>query len=81
MIKKAIIDKRINLKNYKDKPKNKWTLNNLRMALIGNTSMSINYFRLWCEILGLDLELILKDNGTDNINPLPQPIKMNLEDM
>lgn len=81
MIKKAIIDKKINLKNYKDKPKNKWTLNNLRMALNNNTSMSINYFRLWCEILGLDLELILKDNGTDKISPLPHQIKMNLEDM
>lgn len=81
MIKKAIIDKKINLKNYKDKPKNKWTLNNLRMALNNKTSMSINYFRLWCEILGLDLEMVLKDNGTDKISPLPQPIKMNLEDM
>lgn len=77
VIKKAILAKRINLKNYKEKCKSLYDLNNMKSGLTGTTKMTVPYFLKWCEILGLDWDLTIRDNGTDNIAPLKGEINVN----
>lgn len=74
IIKKAILSKQINLKNYRDKCKSLYDLNNLKSGLVGSTKMTVPYFLKWAEILGLDWELTIKDDGTDYISPLRNKI-------
>jgi len=73
-IKKAIIEKRINLKNYKGKFLDNYALNNRKSGLNGPTKMSITNFKTWCEVLGLEWKLELSDNGTDKMNPMKNSI-------
>ena len=42
----------------------------MKQALEKSTKMSVIYFASWMEILGLDFEIIVKDNGQDRIDPL-----------
>ena len=74
IVKKAILDKKINLKNYKDRFTNEYALNNMKSGLSKSTKMTVPNFIKWCEILGLDWEMIIKDNGDDTINPLSEDI-------
>ena len=80
IIKQAIIDKRINLRNYRALFPNDYALNNMKSALKRETKMTVPNFVAWCEILGISWEIVLSDNGKDNINPLPKPIIYNSED-
>ena len=73
-MKKAILDKKINLKNYKDRFTNEYALNNMKSGLSKSTKMTVPNFIKWCEILGLDWEMVIKDNGDDTINPLSETI-------
>jgi hypothetical protein len=73
-IKLALADKQINLKTYADKFKTPHDRTNKMGALTKSTKMSVNYFTDWCEILGLNYELKLFDNGTDLIKPLSYEI-------
>ena len=74
-IKRAIINKKINLKNkYKDKFTNQHQLTNMMSSLKGNTKMSVIYFIYWADLLGLDWNLRLYDNGTDTLNPSTEDI-------
>lgn len=81
MIKEVIIDKKINLANYREKLDNKWLLNNMRMGLSKDTAMSIKYFKLWCELLGINITISAEDNGTDTFRPLNNKVIMTLDDM
>ena len=74
IVKKAILDKKINLKNYKDRFTNEYALNNMKSGLSKSTKMTVPNFIKWCEILGLDWEMVIKDNGDDTINPLSEDI-------
>ena len=71
IIKKIIQEKKINLKNYRHLFDSQYTLNNMKGALEKGTKMTVNYFRAWCEILGVDWEVTVYDNGTDKHSPLP----------
>lgn len=74
IIKKAIIDKKINLKNYKDSFKNQHMLTNLKSALGKSTKMTVTNFKIWCEALGLNWEIVITDSGADKISPLEDDI-------
>jgi hypothetical protein len=74
IVKKAILDKKVNLKNYKDKFPNQYALNNMKSGLNKETKMTVTNFKSWCEILGLEWEMTVRDNGTDRLSPLPESI-------
>jgi len=74
VVKKAILDKKINLKNYKDRFNNEYALNNMKSGLSKSTKMTVPNFIKWCEILGLDWEMTIRDSGEDTINPLSESI-------
>ena len=76
IIKEAIIAKRINLKNYKDKFSDNYSLTNMKSGLSRSTKMTVPNFLKWCEILGLDWKVILSDSGADKYNPLPKEISI-----
>lgn len=76
IVKQAILLKRINLKNYRDRFSNEYALNNMKSGLSKSTKMTVPNFIKWCEILGLDWEMTIRDNGEDTINPLPEEIYM-----
>lgn len=80
IVKKIIIDKKINLKNYKDKFANQYALNNMKSGLNKETKMTVPNFKVWCEILGVDWEMIVRDNGKDKNNPLPEEIRIESKD-
>lgn len=81
IIKKAIIDKDINLKNYKSRFGNEYSLNNMKSALTKPTKMTVPNFLRWCEILGIKFELKVYDAGLDTINPLPEEITVGSDDI
>lgn len=76
IVKKIIIDKKINLKNYKDKFANQFALNNLKSGLNKDTKMTVPNFKTWCEILGVKWTFIITDNGTDKLTPLVDDIEV-----
>lgn len=74
-IKTALANKQVNMKNYKDFFENNYDLNNMKAVLTKDgTAMSTKNFYRWIEILGLDFELVLKDNGTDKISPMNEDV-------
>lgn len=76
IIKRIIQEKKINLKNYKHLFPSQYTLNNMKGALEKDTKMSVNYFLDWCEVLGIDWEISVRDSGQDKHNPLPEPFSV-----
>lgn len=80
IVKKTIIDKRINLRNYKSRFSNEYALNNMKSGLNKSTKMTVPNFIKWMEVLGVDWELRVFDNGTDLINPLSDEIVVSSND-
>ena len=74
LVKKALEEKKISLKNYKNKFTKPHTLNNIKSALIKPTKTSIPNFEQWAELLGFDWEIRIFDNGHDKNNPLKYDI-------
>lgn len=74
IIKEAIIDKKVNLKNYKDRFPNEYALNNMKSGLNKSTKMTVTNFVKWAEVLGLDWKVIVDDSGDDKFNPLTKTI-------
>lgn len=74
IVKKIIIDKKIDINRLKGRLPQKYGLTNMKSALVGTTKMSISNFNIWMEILGIDFDIIVSDNGSDKENPLPNPI-------
>jgi hypothetical protein len=73
-IKEALNRKKINLKIYRDRFKNEHSLNNMKSALNKKSKMSVGYFLDWCEILGLDWTIIVRDSGEDPISNIGDAI-------
>lgn len=66
LIKTVIIEKEVNLNKYKNiYGTKKYTLTNMKQALAGTTKMSPTVFLMWAEILGIDFEMNIVDNGSD----------------
>lgn len=63
LIKKAIIEMNVNIKALQHQMPKKYGLTNMKSALIGSTKMSVTNFLLWCELLGLNFNIIISDNG------------------
>jgi hypothetical protein len=80
IVKKMIIDKKVNLKNYKDKFPNQWSLNNMKSGLTRDTKMTVTNFKIWCEILGVKWQMIVTDAGSDKSNPLPYKLTIDSDD-
>lgn len=80
LVKKIIIDKKVNLKNYRSKFANQHALNNMKSGLNKDTKMTVSNFKVWCEILGVEWEMVVRDNGTDKNNPLPAPIEISSDE-
>ena len=74
IVKQSIISKGIDINRLKHKMPQKYGLTNMKSALIGTTKMSITNFIIWCELLCLEFEFSVIDNGKDNQNPLQKPI-------
>lgn len=74
LVKHLILQKDINISRLKYKMSAKYSLPNMTSALGNSTKMSVTYFLTWAELLGVDFEIRVKDNGTDPINPLKEPI-------
>lgn len=81
VIKHAIIEKKVNLNLYKNRLGTDWGLSNLRSSLTRDTAMSTKYFKMWCEILGLDFEIRVSDNGTDKYATLEEDIILTSDDI
>lgn len=81
LIKKVIIEKKINLKNYKDKFASQNDLNNMKSGLTHKTKMSVVYFMKWLEVLGVRCKIELTDNGTDKLAPLPEVINLDTDEV
>lgn len=81
IVKKMIIEKQINLRNYKGRFSNEYALNNMKSGLNKSTKMTVPNFIKWAEVLGVDWELSVWDNGSDTINPLPKKISISSKDV
>ena len=80
LIKKAILNKNININQYKHRFKNEFDLNNKKSGLKKSTKMTVNNFKEWCEILDLKWSMSLYDSGDDVNNPLPEDIEITSDD-
>lgn len=76
IVKKTIIEKEINISDYKSRFPSEYALNNMKSGLKRTTRMTVPNFISWCEILGVNWEITISDNGTDNIAPLKKPITL-----
>ena len=81
IVKKMIIDKQINLRSYKGRFNNEYALNNMKSGLNKATKMTVPNFIKWAEVLGVDWELSVWDNGTDKVNPLPDKLTIASKDI
>ena len=77
-IKTAILNKQTDINRYKNKIVS-YTFANVKSSLDKETKMSVYYFNIWAELLGLNTIIILSNNGTDSVNPLPKPVVYNGE--
>lgn len=74
VVKNTIIQKGIDINRLKGKTGHKYILPNMKAALQNKTKMSTFYFCYWMDLLGCDFEVTVSDNGTDNKDPLKNPI-------
>lgn len=80
LVKRIIIEKKINLRNYKNRFATEYSLNNMKSGLNRKTKMTVTNFKIWCEILGVKWNMIVENSGTDPINPLQDTISISSED-
>jgi hypothetical protein len=57
IVKTAIVKKKIDLNDYKNRFKSEYELNNYRRALLQNGNMSVDKFLKWCEVLDISFEI------------------------
>lgn len=74
IVKEAIVRKNVDINRLKCKMAVSYNLLNMKQALEKSTKMSVVYFASWMEILGLDFEIKIKDNGQDKIDPLQETL-------
>lgn len=73
IIKRVILDKGTNIERYKSLTPKDFMISNMKQSLSGSTKMSVKYFMIWCEVMGFDFEIIVRNNGKD-IDPLPEDL-------
>ena len=73
IVKLIIIEKGIDINRLKSKTEMPYILPNMKTALQNKTKMSVSYFTAWMELMGCSFDVVIKDNGTDTVNPLKQP--------
>lgn len=74
LVKMAILEKKVPIAKYKAKLNRAYELSNLMTALRGDTKMSVKNFLIWMDLLQIDVEVCIRDNGTDYQNPLNKMI-------
>ena len=80
-MKKMITHKKIIPSEYRSTMGKEYSFDNMRSALAGSTlNMTISKFLAWCNLLGLEWEFLVYDNGLDKINPLNEVIKISTHD-
>lgn len=79
-VKKIILDKDIDLKPYRNLFPGPYSINNMKSSLIRSTKMTVTNFKTWCETMGVEWELTIRDNGTDKVNPLPEEFTLYSKD-
>lgn len=70
IVKIIIIEKGIDINRLKSKSDVPYLLANMKTALSNRTKMSVAYFAAWMELLGCTFDVTIRDNGTDDVNPL-----------
>lgn len=76
LIKMALQEKQIDLKNYLPRFKDQTDMNNLKRSLLKHGKMSYEKFLRWCEILDLEFEITL-DDSINSIQPMNNTIYYN----
>lgn len=74
IVKSIIISEEIDIKRLQHKFPQKHGLSNLKSVLMNKTKMSTNNFMIWMELLGTDFDIIIKDNGSNELNPLKKDL-------
>ena len=70
-MKKMITHKKLVPSEYRPTMTKEYSFDNMRSALAGSTvNMTITKFLAWCDLLDLEWEFMVSDNGMDKINPL-----------
>lgn len=69
LIKRAIVIKKVDLNDYKNRFKSEYELNNYRRALLQNGNMSVDKFLKWCEVLDISFEITCFD-GNNPAQPM-----------
>lgn len=69
VIKTAIVKKKIDLNDYKNRFKSEYELNNYRRALLQNGNMSVDKFLKWCDVLDISFEIKYFDRD-NSIQPM-----------
>lgn len=77
IVKSVIIAKGIDIKRLQHKFPEKHGLSNLKSVLVNKTKMSTLNFSIWQELLGFDFNVVITDNGKDNIDPLKKDVIFN----
>lgn len=74
LIKYVIIKKDVDINRYKSAMDTPYALTNMKSALIASTKMSVTNFLMWVELLGVDFEILVEDNGMDPVNPMKESL-------
>lgn len=76
-MKKMITHKKLVPSEYRPNMNKEYSFDNMRSALAGATvNMTITKFLAWCDLLDLEWEFMVYDNGTDKLNPLHEVISI-----
>ena len=77
-MKQMITHKKIVPSEYRPTMTKEYSFDNMRSALAGSTiNMTITKFLAWCNLLDLEWEFMVYDNGEDTLNPLHEVIEIN----
>ncbi len=77
IVKYVILEKGVDVNRYKSAVSQKYTFSNLLSALKKKTKMSTTNFNTWMELLGVDVEITIKDDGRRKSDPLEKTIVYN----
>lgn len=74
LIKTIILEKEVNVHKYKSKMTHSYQLSNLISGLSGKTKTSPFTYENWMDILDVDFQIVVTDQGIDPDNPLPNKV-------
>lgn len=81
-IKRALLEKGIDIDQYRERFLDKNALFNFKQVIKGNSTLSMLLFNRGCEALDLKYTIIIEEDGSNNIigNPLKEKIIVSSED-